>query len=280
LGADHLLSEAVSIPSPHANFIDLPLDHLTPGQFQPRRVFKETELNELSDSIKEQGVLQPLIVRKIETNYEIIAGERRWRAARIAGLTKVPVIVREVDDATALAVALIENLQRQDLNPLEEAEALERLVTEFSITHDEVAKRVGRTRSAVSNLLRLLALEETTKLYVHKGELTMGHARALLALPVEQQPILAKDIIKNQLSVRQTEQFINKLQKKVISPHDNTITELYDNLIDEIEQVLLKKTNGDVTLKINQTNGKCKLTMEFNSVNHLKQGLAELLVGD
>lgn len=280
LGVDQLLSEVVSISSPDANFIDLPLDHLTPGQFQPRQVFKENELKELADSIKEQGVLQPLIVRKIEINYEIIAGERRWRAARIAGLTKVPVIVREVDDATALAVALIENLQRQDLNPLEEAEALQRLIREFSLTHEEVAKRVGRTRTAVSNLLRLLALEETTKQYVHTGELSMGQARALLALPAEQQPILAKNIITKQLSVRQTEKLITQIQKNE-TPSDVFLDNIgiQNEHVERLTIGLSKKLCAKVDVKFNHQKQQGKIIINFNgNVDKLEKILTSLQI--
>src|SRR5690348_17002778 len=174
----------------------LPLDRLRPGRYQPRSKMDPASLAELALSIKEQGVMQPILVRPVDGGrFEIVAGERRWRAAQQAGLREVPALVRNVPDRSALAVALIENIQREDLNPLEEAKGLQRLIDEFGLTHDTAAKAVGRSRSAVSNLLRLNALAPPVQEYVLAGAIEMGHARALLALPIEQQSGAAARVV-------------------------------------------------------------------------------------
>lgn len=272
----NLSKEVKNVDSDIAIFT-VPVTKLTPGKFQPRIKFDNTSLQELSHSIKEQGVLQPLIVRRQGNGYEIIAGERRWRAAQIAALDSVPVIVRDIDDATALAIGLIENIQRQDLNPIEEAEALQRLLVEFSITHEEVAKKVGRSRAAVSNLLRLLALGEEVKQHLHKGQLAMGHARALLSLAPEQQSVVAKDVIKKQLSVRQTEKLISGLQKRDVVSKNRAPIAKYDDLIYELEDFIFQKTQLPVGIKISQANDKLNLTIQFNNLVELKQGLADFM---
>lgn len=197
-----------------ATATELPLDELTSGNYQPRGNFPEETLAELADSIREQGILQPLIVRprlsKDGPRYEIVAGERRWRAARHAGLSTVPVLVRELDDQSALAVALIENLQREDLNPLDQARSLARLASEFELTHEEIAKAVGRSRASVSNLLRLLGLHDEVKAMLSDGRLQMGHARALLSLEADSQVAIARSSSKKGLSVRQVEERVRR----------------------------------------------------------------------
>ena len=190
----------------------LPLGVIRPGQYQPRTRMDEAALQSLAESIRAQGVIQPLVVRPLAYDaYELVAGERRWRASQIAGLTEVPVLVRQIADEAALAMALIENIQREDLNVLEEAQGLKRLIDEFGMTHEAVAMAVGRSRSAVSNLLRLLSLAEPVQALVNDGKLDMGHARALLTLPVLQQVSLAQDIAERGLSVRDAEQRVKKV---------------------------------------------------------------------
>jgi len=197
---------AVAEPQPGEVLRKLPIDQLQPGKYQPRRDMDEGKLAELSESIKAQGIIQPILVRQIEGGkYEIIAGERRWRASRLAGLDDVPVVVRELEDRTVIAMALIENIQREDLNPLEEAEALARLVSEFSLTHAEAAQAVGRSRASVSNLLRLIDLPIGVRVLLETRRLEMGHARALLTLAPELATKLAEEAAEQGWSVREVE---------------------------------------------------------------------------
>jgi ParB family chromosome partitioning protein len=187
-------------------------DRLRPGKYQPRTRMDEASLEDLAASIREQGVVQPILVRPVEGGrYEIVAGERRWRASQLAGLAEVPVFVKQVPDQAALALALIENIQREDLNPLEEAQGLQRLIEEFGLTHDSAAKAVGRSRSAVSNLLRLTQLAKPVQEYLLAHDLEMGHARALLALPTAQQSAAASRVVERKLSVRDTERYVHQL---------------------------------------------------------------------
>lgn len=197
---------AVAEPQPGEVLRKLPIDQLQPGKYQPRRDMDEGKLAELADSIKAQGIIQPILVRQIEGGrYEIIAGERRWRASRLAGLDEVPVVVRELEDRTVIAMALIENIQREDLNPLEEAEALARLVSEFTLTHAEAAQAVGRSRASVSNLLRLIDLPIGVRVLLETRRLEMGHARALLTLAPELATKLAEEAAEQGWSVREVE---------------------------------------------------------------------------
>jgi ParB family chromosome partitioning protein len=199
--------------------VQLAVDRMQRGEYQPRSDVREESLEDLAASIRAQGIMQPIVVRPLprvsghEQRYEIIAGERRWRAAQQAGLSRVPVLVRDVADETALAMALIENIQRENLNPLEEARALARLVEEFGLTHGEAAEAVSRSRAAVSNLLRLLELDDNVKRMLERRELEMGHARALLALTRREQAQLAERVVRKQLSVRQTEQLVRQALK-------------------------------------------------------------------
>ena len=211
-GLDALLA-ATDDDAPQSDSLQmLAIDRLRPGKYQPRTKMDAESLAELALSIKEQGVMQPILVRPVDGGrFEIVAGERRWRAAQQAGLREIPALVKSVPDQSALAVALIENIQREDLNPLEEAKGLQRLIDEFGLTHDAVAKAVGRSRSAVSNLLRLNALAPPVQDYVLGGALEMGHARALLALPLVQQPAAATRIVNGALSVRDTERLVHGL---------------------------------------------------------------------
>lgn len=193
----------------------LSVDAIQRGRYQPRRDLEPGALEELADSIRAQGIMQPIVVRSVEGNmerFEIIAGERRWRAGQMAGLTEIPVLVREVPDEAAIAMALIENIQRENLNPIEEAVALQRLQQEFELTQQQVAKAVGKSRSTIANLLRLMKLEEEVKKMLDYGDLEMGHARALLSLESEAQLEAARDVVARGLTVRQTEALVRKLQ--------------------------------------------------------------------
>lgn len=215
------------------------ITRLQPGKYQPRTQMDEASLAELAQSIREQGLMQPILVRTVGGNrYEIIAGERRWRAAQRAGLKEVPVLVKTIPDQTALAWALIENIQRENLNPLEEAQGLQRLIGEFSLTHEDAAKAVGRSRSAVTNLLRLLQLSEPVQAYLNGGALEMGHARALLGLPNGQQAIAASRIVEKGMSVREAERLVHAMQhppvKKKSMPRDADLTRLETELSEQL----------------------------------------------
>ena len=207
-GLDALLAGGNEAEATHA-LQTIAIDRIRAGKFQPRTKMDETALNELAESIREQGVMQPILVRPVDGGrFEIVAGERRWRAAQRAGLQDVPALVKNVPDNSALAMALIENIQREDLNPLEEAFGIRRLIDEFGLTHEAAAKAVGRSRSAVTNLLRLTQLAKAAQDYLMNGALEMGHARALLALPAAQQTLIAARVVNGQLSVRETERLV------------------------------------------------------------------------
>jgi len=210
LGLEALLGPKVSDapPAPAGAPTSLPLDRLRHGKYQPRTRMDEGSLYELAESIRSQGVMQPILVRPVDGGFEIIAGERRFRAARLAGLDEVPVLVKAVADEAAAVMALIENIQREDLNPLEEAQGLQRLVNEFRLTHEQAAQAVGRSRSAASNLLRLLQLAEPVQQMLMAGDLDMGHARALLALDAAEQVMTAHEVVARKLSVRDTERHV------------------------------------------------------------------------
>lgn len=251
----------------------LPVEFLQRGRYQPRRHFDENKLQELADSIKAQGMVQPIVVRSVgDNNYEIIAGERRWRAAQLAGLAEVPVFIREVDDQAAMAMALIENIQRDDLNPLEEAVALHRLLDEFGLTHQEIANAVGKSRTTVTNLMRLLELAPEVKALVDERKLDMGHARALLALKAGDQRKAANEVVKKGLSVRATEALVKALlnpkpaaSKKTGAVYDNDTRRLLDDLTDRLgAKVDLKQTGK----------GKGTLQISFNSLDEL-EGILE-----
>ena len=252
----------------------LPLDIMQSGKYQPRTDMSEVSLNELASSIQSKGLIQPIVVRPIDDNkYEIIAGERRWRAAKIAALDKVPTLVRDVSDSQAIAIAIIENIQRENLNPMEEANALDRLHKQFSMTHQEVAKAVGRSRSTISNLLRLRHLNKDVKQLVESGELEMGHARSLLALKGEIQSDVAKNIAEKDWSVRETEQFIKRLlapPKEKNQPSDDMLIEL-----DHIETLLSQKLVGNVSIK-HSASGKGKLIIDYADITALKKIVAKI----
>jgi ParB family chromosome partitioning protein len=220
-GLDALLaspeSEAKAADNANSELRNLPIIRLQPGKYQPRTHMDDASLNDLAASIEAQGLMQPIIVREIDggKHFEIIAGERRWRAAQKAGLKEVPVLVKKIPDQSALAWSLIENIQREDLNPLEEAQGLHRLINEFHLSHEECATAIGRSRSAVTNLLRLLQLSDAAKKALSEGKIDMGHARALLPLLVPQQELAVARIINEGLSVRETERMVGQLLKPV-----------------------------------------------------------------
>ncbi len=251
----------------------LPLQQLRPGRYQPRTKMNAESLRELAESIKAQGVMQPVLVRAVDDGYEIIAGERRVRAAAIAGLHEVPVLIRQVPDSAALAMALIENIQREDLNPLEEAQGVQRLIREFQFTHEQAAQAIGRSRSATSNLLRLTNLADPVQQLLLEGKLDMGHARALLTVSAAQQIQLGNRIAAEQLSVRATEALVartgavtRKASKKGPA-RSRDIVRLEDELSDTL--------GADVRLKANPR-GKGELTIKFSSLDQLEGIVARL----
>jgi ParB family transcriptional regulator, chromosome partitioning protein len=206
-------SSSLLTEQPQSDQLNLAIDSLQPGKYQPRGEMEERPLHELADSIKQQGILQPLLVRKLSSGrYEIIAGERRWRASQIAGLTEIPVVLKQVNDETAMAMALVENLQREDLNAMDQARAMHRLTTEFTLTHQQIADLLCKSRTAVSNYLRLMSLSLSVKKLLEHGDLDMGHARALLVLNEEQQNQVAQIIIAKNLSVRETEKLVERVK--------------------------------------------------------------------
>lgn len=252
----------------------LPLDLISPGPFQPRSIFDADRLQELADSIRQQGVIQPVVVRvRGNNNYELIAGERRWRAAQIAGIEKIPAIVREVPDEIAIAMALVENIQRENLNPIEEATALRRLVDEFQMTHQEAGDAVGRSRSAVSNLLRLLELSQEVRELVDARHLEMGHARALLTLEPSMQAQAAREVVSKDLSVRETEQLVRRLKNPPVVK-----TRVVDPDIQLLQDKLAEKLCARVKLTYNGR-GKGKLVIAYNSADELDGILQQLGLG-
>ncbi len=250
----------------------LPIELLQPGQYQPRTNMDPESLQELASSIQAQGIIQPILVRPITGNkYEIIAGERRWRAAQIALLDQVPVLVRNIADEATLAVALIENIQRENLNPVEEAVGLKRLMDEFELTHEEMAKSVGRSRTAVTNLLRLLSLSHGAKQLLEHGKIEMGHARALLGLPIEQQDWAASEVYTKRLNVRQTEELVRKYvnKKKPTAKSPSKSSDILD-----LENRLAETLGTKVSVE--DKNGKGKLVIEYKSLDILDGIIAHI----
>lgn len=270
-GLDALLgnpAEKISENSNSDSLKTLAVDLLQRGQYQPRKDFNKESLQELADSISAQGIVQPIVVRALPRTkkFEIIAGERRWRAAQLAGLQDVPVVIKDVPDKTVMCIALIENIQREDLNPLEEAEALARLIEEFDMTHDTIAEAVGRSRSAVTNLLRLLELNTKVKKLVESRKIDMGHARALLALPLSEQVSAAETIIKQGLSVRATEKLVQQLMGSSKQGKAKQATK--DPNIQSLENDLSEKMGAKVTIK-QQTKGRGMLQINYHSLDEL-----------
>ncbi|MDH5433529.1 MAG: ParB/RepB/Spo0J family partition protein [Gammaproteobacteria bacterium] len=244
----------------------LQIEQLQPGQYQPRKIMTDEALEELAHSIRSQGIIQPIVVRSIASSkYEIIAGERRWRAAQIAELKEVPCLIKDIPDEAAIAMALIENIQREDLNAIEEAMALQRLMQEFNLTHQQTADAVGKSRTTITNLLRLLSLTETCRTMLERGEMEMGHARALLSLPAESQTQVARTVAEKGLTVRETEslvrQYLNPPPKKAkAADKDKHIEQLERNIADKI---------GAPTSINHADNGKGKITIQYNDLDEL-----------
>jgi ParB family transcriptional regulator, chromosome partitioning protein len=279
-GLADLLGQAVVRPtvaaSPGEELRKLPLDLLQRGRYQPRADMRTDTLAELADSIKAQGVIQPIVVRALEPpapgapqRYEIIAGERRWRAAQMAGLTEIPAVIRHLPDSAAIAVALIENIQRENLNPLEEARALTRLITEFGLTHQEAAESVGRSRAGVSNLLRLLELPNEIAELLEKRSLEMGHARALLSLSGRRQQIeVGLLVAKKGLSVRETEALVRRLNAPTVRGADGDGVPRRDPNVERLEQELAEKLGARVAIQ-HSSRGGGKLVVTYTSLDEL-----------
>lgn len=273
LGVGREPSTAGAEVSPSEGLHSLPVDLLQRGRYQPRMEFRPEALQDLADSIKVQGVVQPIVVRPLNGGrYEIIAGERRWRAAQMAGLHEIPVIVRDVPDRTAMSLALIENIQREDLNPLEEAGALARLINEFEMTHQEVAEAVGRSRAAVSNLLRLLELEQEVKRALESGDLEMGHARALLGLQNAAQVQAAQQVVARGLSVRETERLVKRLQA---GPARQSAPRSLDPDVRRLQEELSERLGARVQVQ-QRSKGGGRLLIEYNSLDELDGILSHL----
>jgi ParB family chromosome partitioning protein len=252
-----------------------PLDMIQPGKYQPRMDMSQESLEELADSIRSQGLVQPIVVRPIDGgHYEIIAGERRWRACKLAGLESVPVLIKDVSDRNAIAMALIENIQRENLNPMEEANALHRLREEFELTHQQTAEAVGKSRATITNLLRLRNLNDDVKKLLENCDLEMGHARTLLALEGESQSEAALQIVEKGLSVRETEQLIRRLLKPS-STDKQEIAEPSLEEINEIEQRIADKLGNGFSIK-HRANGKGKLVFDYANVDELKRLIKQI----
>ena len=279
LGLDQLLSEFDQPEAKKGHHLSMmAVDALQPGQYQPRRDMNFEALQELADSIADQGVIQPILVRSIASNqYEILAGERRWRAAKMAGLMEIPVLIRQVEDQTAMIMGLIENIQRENLNAMEEANALARLLNEFGLTHEQVAKSVGRSRSAVSNILRLLALPQELKIMVEHGDIEMGHARALLPLEKALQIQLANEVVAQGLSVRATEHRVQQVQKKSLAdePEQTVYSAGPDPDVLKLQEKLCEQMNTTVKIKHNKK-GKGSIVLHYKDMAELDRLLLHL----
>lgn len=253
----------------------LPIDEITPNKDQPRKAFNPDELAELTDSIKQNGILQPLLVRKKGTSYEIVAGERRYQAARAAGLTEVPVVIREISDDEVFKLALIENLQRSDLSPLEEARGYKQLIKEKGLTQEELAKALSKSRSAITNTLRLLDLPKEVQEFVEEGKISAGHARAILAVPSEEGRIqLARKVVEERLSVRQTESLapLFSVTKSDEPVRRAPVPQSFKRAARQIRLAL------DTNVKVKNVRGKNKIEIEFSSEDQLAH-IVDLLAG-
>jgi len=265
----HVVEKTQAESSGRDSLRELPLDVISPGPYQPRSIFDADRLEELADSIRHQGVIQPVVVRASgDKEYELIAGERRWRAAQLAGIETIPAIVRDVPDEIAIAMALVENIQRENLNPIEEATALRRLVDEFQMTHQEAGDAVGRSRSAVSNLLRLLELSAEVRELVDARHLEMGHARALLTLEPSLQAQAAREVVRKELSVRQTEELVRRLKNPPVRKPVRL-----DPDVQHLQDRLSEKLCAKVKLQYN-ARGKGKMVITYNSADEL-EGILE-----
>lgn len=274
-GLDALLSSAEE-PLTRESLANLPTDRIIPGKYQPRTRMDDASLADLAESIKSQGVMQPILVRPVSGNrYEIIAGERRWRAAQMAGVTEVPALIRNVPDQSALALALVENIQRENLNPLEEAHGIARLVGEFGLTHDQAAQAVGRSRSAVTNLLRLTQLAKPVQEYLFAGDLDMGHARALLTLPPERQLELADRIAQKQLSVREAERLARSFLQEKLEVRSGTAPRSTDRDLLRLQEELSEVLGANVRIETRRK-GAGRVVIDYANLDQLDGILARL----
>lgn len=265
-------SDESTTESVQSDLQNIPIEHLQPGKYQPRKDMSQDALEDLANSIRAQGVIQPIVVRAIAPQrYEIIAGERRWRAAQLAQLADVPCLVKNVPDEAAVAIALIENIQREDLNAMEEAVALQRLLTEFDLTHQQVADAVGKSRTTVTNLLRLNQLTDDVKLLLEHGDIEMGHARALLALTAEQQSEAARVIVAKQMTVRDAEQLV----RRILEPKPATAPKVKDPDVEALEQRLSERFAAPVSIDYNKK-GKGELVISYSNLAELEGILSQL----
>jgi ParB family chromosome partitioning protein len=272
-GLDALLANDESASSQPDSLGTLPVENLQPGKYQPRTHMDQASLESLADSIRAQGIMQPIVVRLVDGGkYEIIAGERRWRASQLAGLKEVPVIIREIADDVALAMALIENIQRENLNPIEEANGIQRLIEEFNMTHESAAQAVGRSRSAVTNLLRLQNLHGVVQEMLAQAKLDMGHARALLMLDGAKQIAAAEEIVQNQLSVRAAEQLVKKLSTAVSAP---TKAAAKDRDVLRLQETLAQRLGAAVAIDSSK-NGSGTLKIRYASLDQLDEILSKI----
>ncbi|RVT47598.1 ParB/RepB/Spo0J family partition protein [Rheinheimera sediminis] len=284
-GLDALLTtKPVSEQQNDANFSSaqrselqkLPIEWLKPGKYQPRKDMSQDALEDLASSIRSQGIIQPIVVRQVgEESYEIIAGERRWRASQLAQLDVIPCIIKDVPDEAAVAIALIENIQREDLNAMEEAIALQRLLSEFELTHQQVADAVGKSRASVTNLLRLNQLNDDVKLLLEHGDIEMGHARALLALDGTAQSDAARIVAAKQMTVRDTENMVRRL----LEPAPEVIPKIKDPDVSSLEQRLSERFAAPVEINYNKK-GKGNLVISYSSLDELEGILSKLQTQD
>ncbi|KTD76397.1 ParB/RepB/Spo0J family partition protein [Legionella waltersii] len=271
-------SSNLFVDRPNNEQLKLAVTCLQPGKYQPRGEIEEAPLIELAESIKKQGLIQPIVVRELESGrYEIIAGERRWRACQLAGLTEVPVILKQVDDETAMAMALVENLQREDLNAMDQARAMHRLTTEFALTHQQVADLLSKSRTAVSNFLRLMSLANSVKKLLENGDLDMGHARALLTLDEEQQNQVAQLIVVKSLSVRETEQLVERIKQGKPALHQSkpNLSEI-DTVVQQRIQHLGQQLKTKISIK-QDNKGKGSLVIHYKTPQDLQLIVDQLI---
>jgi ParB family chromosome partitioning protein len=260
------------LESNDGKLIHLDLDLLQPGKYQPRRDMSPEALEELADSIRSQGIIQPILVRKVAGDkYEIIAGERRWRASQLAQIDKIPCLLKQVPDEAAVAIALIENIQREDLNAMEEAVALNRLLEEFDLTHQQVADAVGKSRASVSNLLRLNGLNEPVKRLLENGDIDMGHARALLAIEGDEQTELARLVASKEMTVRETERLVTK----ALAPAKEAVVQEKDHDVSRLEQSLVERLGAKVSIN-HSAKGTGRIVINYQNLGELDGILAKI----
>lgn len=258
-----------------SDLLEVDLDKIEPGRYQPRTTINQEELESLASSIRAQGVIQPIVVKRNKDNYAIVAGERRWRAARLAGLTTIPVVIKDLSEKKATAIALIENIQREDLSPLEEANALERLAREFDLTHNQVAEAVGKSRVTITNLLRLLSLPDSVKKLLGEKRLDVGHAKVLMGLKEGKQSIVAQKVADQGLSVRETEKLVSEMLNTVSKTTSTQQAIKKDPDIQRLETTLSEKLGASIEILHTQP-GKGRVVIRYNSLDELEGILAHI----